>query len=565
MKKIVVFISCIALWAFIPSPINGASFKSDISEGDSIYIWSSPELISLAQTWVNGYSSTYPKVKMIIQPFNPKSMLSEMKSSGHIGIIYNDEISDTGPQNLKKIIVARDILVPIMNADNPYKEEIFKQGVSSESFSAVYSFSGPKEWGMLLKREIKTPLVIYKLKGPSAHWGLEEFLKTGSQNQNDMGIALEADELIYEIQNNPNAIGFCKLSQIIDIGTKDFKRGIVPIPIDINNNQNLDYKENIYKSASDLARGAWIGKYPHTLYRNIFAVMAIPSAKTEEIAFLEWIINDGQSSVGALGFSELIPGEKVSKLQSIYYTPVSHVAIDSQAFFNKNILFLLFAILIVVFIILAMNSFINKRPISQLATESTPFSYFNEKSILAPEGLFFDKHHTWAFMERKGLVRVGVDDFLQHTLGKITKVKMRKAGTRIKKGDPLISITQKGKKLEIYSPITGIIQENNEKLVHEPSLINTDPYTEGWVTTVKADDWMKETKSFLMGEKYKTELKKEFSRLKDFLTNIFKQEGNVSSLAILQDGGELKDAPLEQLGPEAWEEFQIQFMNRMSS
>ena len=46
-------------------------------------------------------------------------------------------------------------------------------------------------------------------------------------NQNDIGLALEADELIYEIQNNPNAIGFCKLSQIIDIGTKDFKSGAI--------------------------------------------------------------------------------------------------------------------------------------------------------------------------------------------------------------------------------------------------------------------------------------------------------------------------------------------------
>lgn len=563
MKKLILFISCIALWALMPSHINGAPNQAEVSDGDSVYIWSSPELLGLTNTWVNGYRSTHPEVKMIIQSVSPKFIPSEMNHPGRMGIVYNDEISQIRNQSLQKIIVARDILVPIMNADNPYKEEIFKQGISSERFSHVYSFTGKKEWGMLLNKELNSPIVIYKLKDSSANLSLELFLKTDSQNQKTL--ALEAEDLIYEVQNNPYAIGFCKLSQIIDADSKDFISGIVPIPIDINNNQKLDYIENMYNSPSDLARGVWIGKYPHALYRNIFAVIGTATAKTGEIDFLEWIINDGQNSAGTLGFSELIAGEKVSKLQGIYYAPVSDAKIESKPFLVKNILFIVLAIFVVGFITFSINSFINKRPIFEESLKPKPLNYFSEKSVLAPDGLFFDKHHTWAFMEKKGQVKIGLDDFLQHTIGTITKVKMKKAGTRIEKGETLISITQKGKKLDIHSPITGIIQENNEKLIKEPNLINNDPYNEGWITSVKAEDWLKETKSFVMGEKYKADLKKEFSRLKDFLSNIFKQEGNISSLAILQDGGELSDAPLEKLGPEAWEEFQIQFMNRMSS
>lgn len=563
MKKIILLLSCIALGALMPLNTNGASLSSDIAVSDSIRIWSSPELLSLTKTWVNGYKNANPDVQMNLQAHSFNSMHSEINSSDNVGILYQDEISDMGLEHSRRIIVAREILVPIMNANNPYKEEIFKQGVSSESFSKMYSLSGIKEWGSMINKDIKTPVILYKLKDSSANSSLEMFLKTDPENQ--YGVALEAKDLIYKVQNNPYAIGFCRLSDITDVGKNEFKEGIIPIPIDINNNQKLDYIEKMYQNPGTLVRGAWIGKYPHALNRNIYAVIGNPTVNTAEIDFLEWMINDGQSSINALGFSGLIAGEKGSKLQGIHSAPVSNAKIESKPFLTNNVMFLLLAILLVSLIVFAFNSFISRRPVIDDVEKPIPSNYFSEKSVIAPAGLFFDKHHTWTFMEKKGQVKIGVDDFLQHTIGNITKVKMQKAGTRIKKGEPLISITQNGKKLDIHSPVTGIVQENNEKLIKDPSLINTDPYVEGWITAVKAEDWLKETKYFVMGDKYKTELKKEFSRLKDFLTFIFKQEGKVNSLAILQDGGELNDAPLEQLGPEAWEEFQIQFINRARS
>lgn len=563
MKKIIILICCFIFWELIPSNINGASLPSNYREGDSIYIYSSPELLNITTTWVNGYSSSNPDVKWVIQSLSAHSTASEMQKSGHIAIVFNNDISDIGTLNSQKKVVARDIIVPIMNADNPYKDEIFKHGVSASSFSQIYAASGPRGWGVLLNNNLETPITSYRLKDLSGNLGLEAFLKTESQRQYTNTIVLEAEDLINEIQNNPYAIGFCKFSQIIDPGSNDFKTGIVPIPIDVNENNRLDYIENIYDSPAKLARGVWIGKYPHTLYRNIFALIGPQSMENREVAFLEWIINEGQSSLSIWGFSELIPSEKARKLRSIYYPPVAEI--ESNLFSIQNLLYLLFAILVLVFIFFTLNSFVNKRQANGEDLSLKPSRYFNEKSILAPRGLFFDKHHTWVFMEKKGLIRVGIDDFLQHTVGNITKVKMRKAGTRVERGDPLISIIQRGKKLEIHSPITGMVQENNEKLIMEPSLINKDPYNEGWVTTLHAEHWLKETKYFAMAEKYKAELKKEFSRLKDFLIFISKQEGYAGSPVILQEGGELKEAPLEQLGPEAWEEFQIQFLNRMGS
>jgi len=563
MKKIILLISCIALGALMALNINGASMSSDIAVSDSIKVWSSSELSNLAETWVSGYINTKPDVHVNLQAHSSSFEHSKRNRIGDVGFLYQDEISKMGLENSKRIIVARDILVPIMNENNPYKEEIFDQGVSSERFSKMYSPSGINEWGSLINKDIKTPVILYKLKDAVANSNLEMFLKTDSKNQS--GVALEAKDLIHEVQNNPYAIGFCRLSDITDFSSKEFKEKIIPIPIDINNNQKLDYIEKMYQNPDALIRGAWIGKYPHALYRNIYAVISDPTVKEAEKDFLEWIINDGQISNRALGFSELLAGERGSKLQSIYYNPVSNAKIESKPFLGNNTIFLLFAILIVGLIVYAFNSFISKLPVIDDVEKPVASNCFSEKSVIAPAGLFFNKHHTWTFMEKKGQVKIGVDDFLQHAIGTITKVKMKEVGTRIEKGEPLISITQNGKKLDINSPVTGIVQENNNKLIEAPSLINSDPYVDGWITAIQAEDWLREIKVFIMGDKYKAELKKEFSRLKDFLIFIFKREGNIDSLTVLQEGGELNDAPLKQLGPEAWEEFQIQFLNRAKS
>jgi hypothetical protein len=64
-----------------------------------------------------------------------------------------------------------------------------------------------------------------------------------------------------------------------------------------------------------------------------------------------------------------------------------------------------------------------------------------------------------------------------------------------------------------------------------------------------------------MGEKYKEWLRNEFSRLRDFVADSLKVNTMAYSHVILQDGGELSDNVLADLGPEVWEDFQTRFID----
>jgi glycine cleavage system H lipoate-binding protein len=186
---------------------------------------------------------------------------------------------------------------------------------------------------------------------------------------------------------------------------------------------------------------------------------------------------------------------------------------------------------------------------------------FNEGTVLIPKGLYFDKTHTWAFMEKNGFVKIGIDDFLLHITGPLNRLKMKSPGEKISKGEPVLSLIQNGKQLTINAPISGTIKSINDQLAEDSALVNFSPYSEGWVYTIEPTNWLRDMQFLLMADKYSEWLKNEFSKLKDFLA-ISSNSGNLEFAPVMmQDGGELIENVLENLSPEVWEEFQIKFIN----
>jgi glycine cleavage system H lipoate-binding protein len=186
---------------------------------------------------------------------------------------------------------------------------------------------------------------------------------------------------------------------------------------------------------------------------------------------------------------------------------------------------------------------------------------FSLRSLVTPAGLLYDKSHSWTFMEKDGTVRVGIDDFLQHVTGSITRVVMKFPGDKIRKGDQVLSVIQNGKKLDIKSPVSGTIVTRNERLNSDTGLINSSPYDEGWVYAIEPDNWEKESRFMIIAGRYIEYLKEEFARIRDFLAVMPGVNDVRYAHVVLQDGGEFKEGLLEEFGPEVWEEFQNRFLD----
>jgi glycine cleavage system H protein len=179
-----------------------------------------------------------------------------------------------------------------------------------------------------------------------------------------------------------------------------------------------------------------------------------------------------------------------------------------------------------------------------------------------PQGIFFSKQHTWAHLAESGEAKVGVDDFLQHVTGKMKVDRLRDPGETIRKGDLLTEIVQDGKRLKVFSPISGEILNANPVIQENPGALNENPYDTGWLYKIKPSDWVKETQSYMLAEKATEWAANEFTRLKEFLTlGPMRSHASEPSMVLLQDGGEVREHVLTDLPEEVWEDFQQEFLD----
>ncbi|MBD3191505.1 MAG: glycine cleavage system protein H [Candidatus Heimdallarchaeota archaeon] len=103
--------------------------------------------------------------------------------------------------------------------------------------------------------------------------------------------------------------------------------------------------------------------------------------------------------------------------------------------------------------------------------------------------------HIWVKKLEDGKVKVGFDDFGQQLAGKILYVRALPPGKEQKKGSSLGTI-ETGKYVGVLRcPVTGTIIEINQKVKDNPSLINEDPYGEGWIAIIEPDNLEEDLKT----------------------------------------------------------------------
>jgi glycine cleavage system H lipoate-binding protein len=554
MKRSTIFLIIQLLWGFITPALADEKPQS----ADTIEIFSTPELSSLTRDLVNEYSRQFPgevKIRINILPEKADGRMP----AGKLSFVSGGYYQGSEDKSVWKVIIGRDVIVPVINEENPFLAEILQKGISPENIKQVFENKDSRNWGMLLKNGEGKPAHFYILNDEQSISAIQKFLNSDPLKAEFTKVN-SGDEVIAAIQKDPYGIGFTRMTSIPGYQDQLISGNIRLMPIDKNNNGTIDYSENFYEDLIMFSRGVWIGKYPKSLYSNIYSVSEKQPGKIAETAFLKWILGEGQILLAGNGYSDLNKSERQSAIDRLYNSV--NIPEEKSAGLSPFIIIALFLVSLGLLFYLAETVIRFFRAGKSTVSQSGVFpGRLNENSLLVPKGLFFDKTHTWAFMEQNGLVKIGVDDFLQHITGTITRIKLKNPGEKIKKGEYILSIIRNGKQLNLYSPVSGVIKEYNSNLNTDSSVINSSPYNLGWVYRLEPSNWLREIQLLLMSDKYAEWIRNEFARMKDFLALTLSSDKEQYSKVILQDGGELTDSTLADLGPEIWDDFQTKFID----
>ena len=114
-------------------------------------------------------------------------------------------------------------------------------------------------------------------------------------------------------------------------------------------------------------------------------------------------------------------------------------------------------------------------------------------------GLLYSESHEWVKVDG-GVAIIGVTDYAQSELGDITYVDMPQKGDEVTKECELGALESVKTAADLISPVSGIVVATNNQVEDDPSLINSDPYT-NWIVKVEMSD-VKELDSLLSAAAY---------------------------------------------------------------
>jgi glycine cleavage system H protein len=104
-----------------------------------------------------------------------------------------------------------------------------------------------------------------------------------------------------------------------------------------------------------------------------------------------------------------------------------------------------------------------------------------------PEDLRFSEDHLWAGAQDDSLLRIGISNYAQRSLGDVIAVTLPEVGSAVTAGEPCGDIESTKSLSDLIAPITGTVDQSNDELIESPDLVNTDPYGKGWIFEVRVD------------------------------------------------------------------------------
>ncbi len=108
-------------------------------------------------------------------------------------------------------------------------------------------------------------------------------------------------------------------------------------------------------------------------------------------------------------------------------------------------------------------------------------------SSKVPTELKYAKSHEWVRV-KGDVATIGITDHAQHELTDIVFVELPPVGRKLKAGEACAVVESVKTASDIYSPVSGEVIAVNQQVMDNPSLVNDQPYDDGWFFQIKVSD-----------------------------------------------------------------------------
>lgn len=109
-----------------------------------------------------------------------------------------------------------------------------------------------------------------------------------------------------------------------------------------------------------------------------------------------------------------------------------------------------------------------------------PLTFYKNAGTVKPK---YSKEHTWLLVEGN-VGTIGITDFAQSELGEIVYADLPNLQYSFKQNEIFGSVEAIKTASDLFMPVSGKVIDVNKMLPDEATLINTNPFGEGWMVNI---------------------------------------------------------------------------------
>ncbi len=275
-------------------------------------------LYPMMTVWAEEYTKLHPAVYFDVQGGGAgKGMTDVIAGAVDIGMISRTIKDEEIAQGVFWVSVTKDAVFPIISAENPVAEQIMKMGIPRQIFNKVFITGEITTWGQVVGNPSITD-EIHVFTRSDASGAAEQWSKyAGGTAQEDLlGIGINGEPFMVEtIIKDPLGLGYGNLNSVFDLGSGNMVQGILVPPLDVNEDGKAN-QEEVFTTKEDAFNAVANSTYPSppARFENL-AILGKPTGIT--LAFIEWILTDGQQYLKSAGFVPLTPEQQADSLEKL--------------------------------------------------------------------------------------------------------------------------------------------------------------------------------------------------------------------------------------------------------
>ncbi len=269
-------------------------------------------LYPLAVKWAEEFAKVAPGVKVDISAGGAgKGMADCLGGVVDIGMVSREITPTEAERGAWWVAVAKDAVVPVMNAANPAAAAVKTRGITPAEFQAIWLEEKIKDWKELGGPAGSPPLSVYTRSdacGAAETWAA--FL--GKKQEDLLGVGVYGDPgLAQAVHQDIRGIGFNNVNYVYEASTRKQVAGLMVVPIDLNGDGKISPEEDFYSTRDELTAAIGDGRYPSPPARDLYFVCRGRPQAAPVAAFISWALGPGRAYIQEAGYIDLSP-EKIA-------------------------------------------------------------------------------------------------------------------------------------------------------------------------------------------------------------------------------------------------------------